>query len=123
MNETTQLVSRNETTQLCTAVDRLQLPETAVDRLHHLYSRIGFFYLLRMTPRCLKCGKEHRTGNCTIEGKIEKPRCINCNQEGHVASLRSCTAFPKIKPKKGEAQNNSNKPKNVQKKMIPLPDQ
>ncbi|GFT14964.1 hypothetical protein TNCV_1484201 [Trichonephila clavipes] len=38
-NETTQLVSRNETTQLCTAVDRLQ-------RLHRLYSRIGFFYLL-----------------------------------------------------------------------------
>ncbi|GFT57749.1 hypothetical protein TNCV_1851831, partial [Trichonephila clavipes] len=30
---TTQLGSRNETTQLCTAVDRLQLPETAVDRL------------------------------------------------------------------------------------------
>ncbi|GFW56482.1 hypothetical protein TNCV_1405871 [Trichonephila clavipes] len=34
--KTTQLVSRNETTQLC----------TAVDRLHRLYSRIGFFYLL-----------------------------------------------------------------------------
>ncbi|GFW55951.1 hypothetical protein TNCV_4390921 [Trichonephila clavipes] len=33
---TTQLGSRNETTQLC----------TAVDRLHRLYSRIGFFYLL-----------------------------------------------------------------------------
>ncbi|GFT86720.1 hypothetical protein TNCV_1251811 [Trichonephila clavipes] len=31
--ETPQLVSRNETTQLCTAVDRL-------------YSRIGFLYLL-----------------------------------------------------------------------------
>ncbi|GFW16539.1 hypothetical protein TNCV_2351631 [Trichonephila clavipes] len=36
--ETTQLVSRNETTQLC----------TAVDRLHRLYSRIGFFYLLML---------------------------------------------------------------------------
>ncbi|GFY26575.1 nucleic-acid-binding protein from transposon X-element [Trichonephila clavipes] len=71
-----------------------------------------------MTPRCLKCGKDNRTGDCTIPGKIEKPRCINCNQEGHVASLRSCTAFPKIKPKKGEAQNN-NKPKNAQKKIIP----
>ncbi|GFV83919.1 hypothetical protein TNCV_1479211 [Trichonephila clavipes] len=98
-NETTQLVSRNETTQLnrrkqlnssvgtkttqlCTAVDRLQPPQpptTAYDRLqppttacnrlqppataynrlqppttasnrlhrlHRLYSRIGFFYLL-----------------------------------------------------------------------------
>ncbi|GFT01575.1 nucleic-acid-binding protein from transposon X-element [Trichonephila clavipes] len=69
----------------------------------------------RMTPRCLKCEKDHRTGDCTIKEKLEKPRCINCNQEGHVASLRSCTAFPKIKPKKGEAQNN----KNVQKKTIP----
>ncbi|GFS98165.1 uncharacterized protein TNCV_3924751 [Trichonephila clavipes] len=38
-NETTQLVSRNETTQLC----------TAVDRLHRLYSRIGFFYLLMIS--------------------------------------------------------------------------
>ncbi|GFU33531.1 hypothetical protein TNCV_1797651 [Trichonephila clavipes] len=45
-NETTQLVSRNETTQLCTAVDRLQAPTTACNRLHRLYSRIGFFYLL-----------------------------------------------------------------------------
>ncbi|GFW15527.1 hypothetical protein TNCV_4656671 [Trichonephila clavipes] len=45
-NETTQLVSRNETTQLCTSVDRLQPPTTACNRLHRLYSRIGFFYLL-----------------------------------------------------------------------------
>ncbi|GFT08386.1 hypothetical protein TNCV_2751221 [Trichonephila clavipes] len=34
--KTTQLVSRNEQTQLC----------TVVNRLHRLYSRIGFFYLL-----------------------------------------------------------------------------
>ncbi|GFV18773.1 hypothetical protein TNCV_4756601 [Trichonephila clavipes] len=50
-NETTQLVSRNETTQLCTAVDRLQPPATACtayNRLHRLYSRIGFFYLLTL---------------------------------------------------------------------------
>ncbi|GFU53733.1 hypothetical protein TNCV_107591, partial [Trichonephila clavipes] len=45
-NETTQLVSRNETTQFCTAVDRLQPPTLACNRLHRLYSRIGFFYLL-----------------------------------------------------------------------------
>ncbi|GFV45163.1 hypothetical protein TNCV_3574381, partial [Trichonephila clavipes] len=31
--KTTQLVSRNETTQLCTAVDRLQPPTTACNRL------------------------------------------------------------------------------------------
>ncbi|GFV84446.1 uncharacterized protein TNCV_5007101 [Trichonephila clavipes] len=67
-NETPQLVGRNETTQLCTAVDRLQPPANAYNRLqppttacnrlqppatacnparlHRLYSRIGFFYLL-----------------------------------------------------------------------------
>ncbi|GFV24537.1 hypothetical protein TNCV_814211 [Trichonephila clavipes] len=33
MNETTQLVSRNETTQLCTAVDRLQPPATTYNCL------------------------------------------------------------------------------------------
>ncbi|GFW71493.1 hypothetical protein TNCV_3460191 [Trichonephila clavipes] len=32
-NETTHFVSRNETTQLCTAVDRLQPPSTACNRL------------------------------------------------------------------------------------------
>ncbi|GFU12781.1 hypothetical protein TNCV_4788321 [Trichonephila clavipes] len=41
--KTTQLVSRNETTQLC----------TAVDRLHRLYSRIGFFYLLTINKAWL----------------------------------------------------------------------
>ncbi|GFU36982.1 putative RNA-directed DNA polymerase from transposon X-element [Trichonephila clavipes] len=60
----------------------------------------------RMTPRCLKCGKITALETARLKKKIEKPRCINCNQEGHVASLRSCTAFPKIKLKKGEAQNN-----------------
>ncbi|GFW52987.1 hypothetical protein TNCV_935121 [Trichonephila clavipes] len=54
-NETTQLVSKNETTQLCTAVDRLQPPANAYNRLHRLYSRIGFFYLLwifKIPPFC-----------------------------------------------------------------------
>ncbi|GFX49750.1 hypothetical protein TNCV_3073031 [Trichonephila clavipes] len=77
--KTTQLVSRNETTQLCTAVNRLQPPTTPttacnrlqppataynrlqppatactacnrLHRLHRLYSRIGFFYLLTIFP-------------------------------------------------------------------------
>ncbi|GFW54571.1 nucleic-acid-binding protein from transposon X-element [Trichonephila clavipes] len=63
-----------------------------------------------MNPRCLKCGKNHRTGEYFIKEKIDKPICINCNEEGHVASL-SCPAFPKIKPKKGEPipSNSKNK--------------
>ncbi|GFV41630.1 hypothetical protein TNCV_3627811 [Trichonephila clavipes] len=44
-NETTQLVSRNATTQLVSRNETTQLC-TAVNRLHCLYSRIGFFYLL-----------------------------------------------------------------------------
>ncbi|GFY10289.1 hypothetical protein TNCV_2629681 [Trichonephila clavipes] len=44
-NETTQLGSRNETTQLGSRTETTQLG-TAVDRLHRLYSRIGFFYVL-----------------------------------------------------------------------------
>ncbi|GFU55953.1 nucleic-acid-binding protein from transposon X-element [Trichonephila clavipes] len=48
----------------------------------------------KMNPRCLKCGENHRTGECAIKEKIEKPICINCNKEGHVASLRSFPAFP-----------------------------
>ncbi|GFX38865.1 nucleic-acid-binding protein from transposon X-element [Trichonephila clavipes] len=66
----------------------------------------------KMNPRCLKFGENHRTGECTIKEKIEKPKCINCNEEGHVASLRSCSAFPKIKPKKGEASPSNNKTQN-----------
>ncbi|GFT24730.1 transposable element Tc3 transposase [Trichonephila clavipes] len=68
--KTTQLSSRNETTQLCTAVDRLQPPTTAYNRLqppattcnrlhrlHRLYSRIGFFYLLSFSLQ----SDSHRT--------------------------------------------------------------
>ncbi|GFV15584.1 nucleic-acid-binding protein from transposon X-element [Trichonephila clavipes] len=66
----------------------------------------------RMNPRCLKCGNNHRTGECNIKEKIEKPKCINCNEEGHVASLRSCSAFPKIKPKKGDPIPSNNKTRN-----------
>ncbi|GFY27870.1 nucleic-acid-binding protein from transposon X-element [Trichonephila clavipes] len=66
----------------------------------------------KMNSRCLKFGKNHRTGECNTKEKIEKPKCINCNKEGHVASLRSCSAFPKIKPKKGDANPSNNKTQN-----------
>ncbi|GFY23000.1 hypothetical protein TNCV_2182611 [Trichonephila clavipes] len=50
--KTTQLGRRNETTQLCVAVNRLHHlqppapPTTACTTYKRLYSRIGFFYLL-----------------------------------------------------------------------------
>ncbi|GFT94189.1 nucleic-acid-binding protein from transposon X-element [Trichonephila clavipes] len=59
--------------------------------------------------RCLKCGQEHRTSDCSITEKIENPKCINCNATGHMANWSPCPKFPKIKPKKGDAQNDRNK--------------
>ncbi|GFV89597.1 hypothetical protein TNCV_3032061 [Trichonephila clavipes] len=51
-------------------------------------------------PRCLKCSKEHRTGECPIKERLDTPHCINCDADGHTANWRSCPAFPKIKAKK-----------------------
>ncbi|GFV93655.1 uncharacterized protein TNCV_1717631 [Trichonephila clavipes] len=60
-------------------------------------------------PRCLKCSKEHRTGECPIKERLDTPHCINCDADGHTANWRSCPAFPKIKTKKGAATENRNK--------------
>ncbi|GFS85281.1 nucleic-acid-binding protein from transposon X-element [Trichonephila clavipes] len=60
-------------------------------------------------PRCLKCSKEHRTGDCSIKERLDTPHCINCNADGHTANWHSCPAFPKIKTKKGAATENRNK--------------
>ncbi|GFX88631.1 probable RNA-directed DNA polymerase from transposon X-element [Trichonephila clavipes] len=55
-----------------------------------------------MKTRCLKCGEEHRTDQCTIKEKINNPTCINCNAKGHMASSTECPLFPK--PRKGKGQ-------------------
>ncbi|GFV51291.1 PRE_C2HC domain-containing protein [Trichonephila clavipes] len=56
----------------------------------------------RMTPRCLKCGENHITKNCPITDRLKTLHCINCNEDGHMATSRQCPNFPKIKQKKGE---------------------
>ncbi|GFV15080.1 nucleic-acid-binding protein from transposon X-element [Trichonephila clavipes] len=61
--------------------------------------------------RCLKCGEPHKTGDCPIKTKIENPKCINCQQTGHLANSHRCPKFPKPKPKKGEASQNRNSKK------------
>ncbi|GBO10658.1 hypothetical protein AVEN_264671-1 [Araneus ventricosus] len=38
---------------------------------------------------------------------METPKCINCNQLGHVASWRGCETFPKPKPPTGNHQHHS----------------
>ncbi|GBN88314.1 putative RNA-directed DNA polymerase from transposon X-element [Araneus ventricosus] len=57
------------------------------------------------TTRCLKCGQEHRTSECTITTPQDNPTCINCGVVGHLTSWRGCPAFPKIKPTKGQGVN------------------
>ncbi|GFR14974.1 hypothetical protein TNCT_351031 [Trichonephila clavata] len=56
-----------------------------------------------MTTRCLKCGENHRTGQCSIKDKIENPTCINCNAKGLMASSSECPLYPK--PKKGKSKS------------------
>ncbi|GBM86695.1 hypothetical protein AVEN_147623-1 [Araneus ventricosus] len=44
-------------------------------------------------PICIKCGGQHAKEECT--NPPETVTCINCKQEGHVASYRGCPMFPK----------------------------
>ncbi|GFR25850.1 nucleic-acid-binding protein from transposon X-element [Trichonephila clavata] len=63
--------------------------------------------------RCLKCGQQHRTGECPIKDKIENPTCINCGEKGHLANSHRCAKFPKPQPKKEDASQNRNLNKNL----------
>ncbi|GBM03545.1 Nucleic-acid-binding protein from transposon X-element [Araneus ventricosus] len=56
-------------------------------------------------PRCLKCSQSHETKNCEIKTRIEKPTCINCGKEGHVASYRGREKFPKVNSARQNRQN------------------
>ncbi|GFY31944.1 nucleic-acid-binding protein from transposon X-element [Trichonephila clavipes] len=60
-----------------------------------------------MSPRCLKCGKEHLTKNCEIKERQNNPYCINCETYGHTACYTKCPKFPK--PKKGSPLENRHK--------------
>ncbi|GFX69785.1 nucleic-acid-binding protein from transposon X-element [Trichonephila clavipes] len=60
----------------------------------------------RMAPRCLKCVQNHCTSNCTKTDRLQTPHCINCNTDGHMATHRQCSKFPKQKTKKDENPTN-----------------
>ncbi|GFT82327.1 nucleic-acid-binding protein from transposon X-element [Nephila pilipes] len=51
------------------------------------------------SPRCLKCGKNYNTRDCTVKEKRPNSTCISCKQTGHIASWEGRPRFPK--PKKG----------------------
>ncbi|GFU36553.1 nucleic-acid-binding protein from transposon X-element [Trichonephila clavipes] len=62
----------------------------------------------KMTPRCLKCEGSHKTHDCPKTERLQTLRCINCNEDGHLASSRQCPRFPKLKLKQ-----KSEEPKNI----------
>ncbi|GBM53737.1 hypothetical protein AVEN_159541-1 [Araneus ventricosus] len=64
------------------------------------YKCSDFFHSARnckCKPRCIKCNGTHETRMCTIKTKIENPVCINCKENGHLASWKGCPKYPVIK--------------------------
>ncbi|GFS77529.1 nucleic-acid-binding protein from transposon X-element [Trichonephila clavipes] len=53
----------------------------------------------KMTPRCLKCEGSHKTHDCPKTERLQALRCINCNENGRLASSRQCPRFPRLKLK------------------------
>ncbi|GBN26293.1 hypothetical protein AVEN_22755-1 [Araneus ventricosus] len=54
---------------------------------HHSTATGGF------KPRCIKCGGQHAKNECS--NPSETLACINCKQEGYVASYRGYPMVPK----------------------------
>ncbi|GBM14034.1 hypothetical protein AVEN_140703-1 [Araneus ventricosus] len=48
-------------------------------------------------PRCIKCNGTHETRMCSIKTKIDNPVCINCKENGHLASWKGCPKYPVIR--------------------------
>ncbi|KAL1453271.1 hypothetical protein WDU94_007426 [Cyamophila willieti] len=44
-----------------------------------------------MTPKCLKCGEDHKTNDCK-KPREQPPKCANCEGE-HLSNSRHCTAY------------------------------
>lgn len=83
-----------------------------IDHLFHLQIRVekyrnasrilqcfqcqGFHHSSRScghAPRCVKCGGEHRSSECT-KPREEEPTCANCNGK-HTANFKGCEKYPK----------------------------
>lgn len=46
-----------------------------------------------VTPKCVKCAKEHLTQDCTSDDTLI-PKCANCNEE-HTANYKQCPKYVK----------------------------
>ncbi|GFR11186.1 hypothetical protein TNCT_514591 [Trichonephila clavata] len=76
-----------------------------------------------MRTRCLKCGQhQHRTKDCEIKEKLEKPTCINCKEVGHLSSSFNCPKYPQIKKKTEKAQNPNGKKNTFQANKVAVKD-
>ncbi|GFT68980.1 hypothetical protein NPIL_677621 [Nephila pilipes] len=51
--------------------------------------------------------ESHSTPNCSIKEKQENPKCINCNNFGHVASWEECPSFLKLGKGKSTTKTNN----------------
>ncbi|GBO35437.1 hypothetical protein AVEN_19820-1, partial [Araneus ventricosus] len=63
------------------------------------YNCLGFYHAARnchLKPKCIKCGGEHATRECSIKEKLPVPKCVNCGESGHIAAWKGCKAFPVI---------------------------
>lgn len=67
-------------TRLTCLPDRPILQCFNCQRIGHSYANCSF------SPRCLKCGKNHKSSDCN---NASEPRCANCNGN-HAAVSRSC---------------------------------
>ncbi|GFR07645.1 hypothetical protein TNCT_77051 [Trichonephila clavata] len=66
-----------------------------------------------MRARCLKCGQQHRTKDCSITEKLDSPTYINCKEVGHMASSYNCPKYLQIKKKTAGPIQNRNENRNV----------
>ncbi|GFQ92560.1 hypothetical protein TNCT_172401 [Trichonephila clavata] len=65
-----------------------------------------------MLARCLKCGQQRRTKDCSKTEKLENPTCIDCKEVGHLASWYNCPKYPQIKKKTTDPIQNRNENRN-----------
>ncbi|GFU36215.1 hypothetical protein TNCV_1232831 [Trichonephila clavipes] len=57
-----------------------------------------------MTPRCLKCGKNHTTAKCPITDRLKTLHCINCNEDGQSRPVTPEVSYANICSNKTQQQ-------------------
>ncbi|GBN78092.1 hypothetical protein AVEN_219432-1 [Araneus ventricosus] len=73
----------------------------------------GYYHAARkchLRPKCIKCGGEHATRDCSIKEKIAEPKCVNCGETMHLSVWKGYKAIPVMpgpatrQPRKTDAQ-------------------